>query len=257
MAGKKNIRSLFGKIRFNHKNPIQRKIRHLINEVGFDIHQYRPDQVGYDPLRDIEKFLHNDHPLIFDVGANIGQTVHKFKQMFPKSIIHSFEPSPSTFLRLKSEVAAYGDVYIWNYAIGSNPGQMTLLENSYSEMSSFLPLGESGWGTIVKETSVAVKTIDQICHDEKIEFIDILKSDTQGFDLEVFKGAENTFKSKRVGLVYFEVNFSKIYNNMPLFTEECEFLLQHRFRLVSFYRFYYRNRQAQWSDALFVHESYL
>jgi len=32
------------------------------------------------------------NPIIFDVGANEGQSIKRFKSIFPKSIIHSFEP---------------------------------------------------------------------------------------------------------------------------------------------------------------------
>ena len=64
---------------------------------------------------------------------------------------------------------------------------MTFLENSNPDMSSFLPLSEFGWGKVTKETPVEVKTIDQaFILDQNIEQVDILKSDTQGFDFEVF-----------------------------------------------------------------------
>jgi FkbM family methyltransferase len=229
----------------------------MINKLGFDIYQFRSDQVGYDPIRDIRKFSHMDNPLIFDVGANVGQSILRFSNQFPNYYIHSFEPSPSIFLELKKQARRYKNVRLWNCALGSSSGIMTLYENSNSDMSSFLSLGKSGWGTITKETPVEVKTIDQVVCEEKIDFIDILKSDTQGFDLEVFKGAEETFKSNKIGFVFFEVNFSDIYNNSPSFSEEFDFLIRRNFRLVSFYRFYYHNNLAQWTDALFVHESYL
>jgi len=31
-------------------------------------------------------------PIIFDVGANKGQIIDRFKKLYPKCIIHSFEP---------------------------------------------------------------------------------------------------------------------------------------------------------------------
>lgn len=133
---------------------------------------------------------------------------------------------------------------------------MTLLENSSSDMSSFLPLSEFGWGKPTKETLVEVKTIDQFCHDEKIERIDILKSDTQGFDLEVFKGAERTIRANKIRLIYFEIIFSDMYKGLPSFTQIYDFMTSRDFRLVSFYEFYYQKQLLSWADALFVQKDY-
>jgi FkbM family methyltransferase len=204
----------------------------------------------------MELFLPDDRPLLFDVGANVGQTVRGFRAHFPKCIVHSFEPSPSTFETLRREAASLRDVHVWNCALGSAPGHLTLLENAKSTMSSFLPLSEFGWGTVTKETSVEVKTVDQFCQDEHIEQIDILKSDTQGFELEVFKGAEQMMRAAKIRLVYFEVIFSDMYKGLPSFAEQYEFLTSRDYLLVSLYEFRYQKQLASWTDALFVHRAY-
>jgi hypothetical protein len=123
-------------------------------------------------------------------------------------------------------------------------------------MSSFLPLGESGWGEVTKETLVNVKTIDEFCKEENIERIDILKSDTQGYDLEVFKGAEETIRANKIGLIYVEITFTEMYKNLPSLGQIYDFMRSHHFLLVSFYQIFYRNQLAGWKDALFVNESY-
>ena len=127
-------------------------IKRLVNKFGYDIARVR------DPLIDIKKFLHNDHPLIFDVGANVGQSIQKFRSEFPRCTIHSFEPSPTTFMELKNHAFDFKNVYLWNCALGSISGQMTFFENTCSDMSSFLPLDKYSWGTIKQETLVEVKT---------------------------------------------------------------------------------------------------
>ena len=38
--------------------------------------------------------------LIFDIGANIGQSIDRFQSIFPKSKIYSFEPTPNLFENL-------------------------------------------------------------------------------------------------------------------------------------------------------------
>ncbi len=236
---------------------LKHKIRHFIRNFGYDIVRFNPSQMGKEPFNDMKKFLRNDTPVVFDVGANVGQSIRRFRSQFPRCIIHSFEPSPTTFETLSQQAATLKDVHLWNCALGSISGQMTFLENSHSDMSSFLPLGEFGWGEITKKTLVKVKTIDQFCHDESVEKIDILKSDTQGFDLEVFKGAEHTICANKIGLIYFEIIFSDQYKGLPPFVQTYDFLTSRDFLLVSFYQFYHQKRLASWTDALFVHKSYL
>lgn len=196
-----------------YKSTMKQKIRSFIRKFGYDVVKF--DNTDTKPLADMARFLHNEHPMVFDVGVNVGQSIHRFRSHFPRCIIHSFEPSPTTFQTLCQKADGLKDIHLWNYALGSSSGQMTFLENSRSVMSSFLPLSEFGWGEVKKETLVEVKTIDQFCHDENIEYIDILKSDTQGFDFEVFKGAERTINAQKIGLIYFEIIFSDMYKNLP------------------------------------------
>jgi FkbM family methyltransferase len=231
-------------------------IRNLIRRFGRDMVRLSSAPIGKVPLNDMSKFLHNDYPVVFDIGANVGQSINMFRSKFPKSIIHSFEPSPTTFETLNRQASRLKDVHLWNFALGSASCQMTFLENSLSTMSSFLPLSKFGWGTLTKETLVDVRTVDDFCNDEKIEKIDILKSDTQGFDLEVFKGAEQTIRANKIGLLYFEIIFSDMYKNLPSFAQLYDFLISRDFLLVSFYEFHYQRQLASWTDALFVHKSY-
>src|SRR5258708_11370430 len=235
---------------------MKRLIRNLVRKLGYDIIRHIPNQMGKDPLYDMRTYLRSGSPVVFDVGANVGQSIQSFRSQFPACSIHSFEPSPATFKILATRTSDLKGVRLWNCALGSVSGKMRFLENSQSEMSSFLPLSELGWGEVTRETLVEVRTIDQFCDDEHIDYIDILKSDTQGFELEVFKGAERTIRANRIGLIYFEIIFSDMYKNLPSFGDVYEFLTLHGFRLVSFYEFHYQRRLASWTDALFVHESY-
>ena len=235
---------------------MKRAIRRILNRFGYDVTRLNPTEIGGSPLCDMKRFLHNDQPLIFDIGANVGQSVRKFREELPNCTIHSFEPSPTTFELLRQNVSAFENLHLRNCALGSSSGQMSFLENTKPNMSSFLPLSTYGWGEIEKETLVEVETIDQYCSERDIQRMDILKSDTQGFDLEVLKGAEETIQENKVGLVYLEIIFSDMYEYLPSLAEIYEFLVQRDFLLVSFYDFYYQDQLASWTDALFVHKSY-
>lgn len=110
-------------------------------------------------------------------------------------------------------------------------------ENSISGLSSFLKKGELVKGT-EKESTVEVTTIDQFCAEQKINFIDILKIDTQGYELEVLKGAENLISNNGIGLVYLEVLFSKLYEDSPSMGDLYNFLTENGYNLFSIYQIY-------------------
>jgi hypothetical protein len=59
-------------------------------------------------------------------------------------------------------------------------------------------------------------------------------------------------QAERIGLVYLEVIFSEMYQGMPSFTETFQFLLDHHFQLVSYYRPNFQNDLLSWTDVLFV-----
>ena len=232
----------------------RRAVRKVLAQLGYSIHRAQSG-IGGDAFADIHTLINRDRPLIFDVGANVGQSIDAFRSWFPDGYIHSFEPSPTIFKPLKAKVERLPNVACWNMALGSEPADGLLNENSMSEWSSLLPL-DSGWGSVVRQTSVPVRTVDSFSEEHRIAEIDLLKSDTQGFELEVLRGARKMLQEARVGLIYCEIIFTQLYKGVPPFTAICNFLLEHGFSLVSFYNFSYTEAlTADWADALFIHSS--
>jgi len=212
---------------------------------------------GKNPLVDMIRRIDHNRPVVFDVGANIGQSIVRFKKVFPSSQIYSFEPSARPFADLLKVAAGYSDVKTFQLALGANSGELMLYENSSSDMNSFLEMGDDGSGTIVGSTNVQLLTVDEFCSKHAIDCIVILKIDAQGFDFEVIKGAKQMMLSGKIKQIYFEIIFSDMYKNVPRFSEVYDFLLDHDFVLVSLYDFHYQKGVAGWTDGLFIHRSAL
>ena len=60
----------------------------------------------------------SSEPIIFDVGANVGQTLDKFKKLWPESIIHCFEPITEFYDTLLKNSLKYDEVSCHNFAFG-------------------------------------------------------------------------------------------------------------------------------------------
>ena len=230
----------------------KKMIRSAAARLGYEITRQPSDAFS-----DMRRFVPAGvAPVILDVGANLGQSVKRFKTVFPSSVIHSFEPSRETFAVLKQNIAREQNVFAWPCALGSSVGEQLFQENIESDMSSFLELSKAGWGAVKKQEKVAVTTIDQFLTERSIATVDILKSDTQGYELEVFKGAEQTMRQNRVGLIHFEFIFAEMYRNLPTFDEVYRHLMDRDFLLVAIYNFHRQNDVASWADVLFVNREY-
>lgn len=227
--------------------------REFLRYIGYDV---RRTSTGLEPYKDALGFLHTSpKPVVIDVGANVGQTAKAISTVMPESIVHSFEPSPATFAQLQRNCRTLPNVTVWNRGLGSFVGELPFLENTNSDMSSFLAASDDCWGALDKRTIVPVGTLDAFAEEQGIARVDLLKSDTQGYDFEVFKGASGLLADNRVGLVYFEFIFSAMYKNLPRFDEVFRFLSDNRFSLVGVYQQHRQHRCLGWADFLFVHES--
>jgi FkbM family methyltransferase len=232
-------------------------LKQSMRKLGARLLGRRPEKVGESALSDMKRFVPADaRPIILDVGANTGQSVKRLRKIFPASLIHSFEPSQRIFEQLKTNIADKEGVYAWNLALGASVEKRTFLENDHSDMSSFLELSKTGWGKIEKQSEVEVDTVDHFLATQQIESVDILKSDTQGFDFEVIKGAEHTMRRNGIGLLYFEFIFSEMYKGLPRFDEVFRHLTDRNFLLVSIYDITHQNDLASWTDALFINKEY-
>lgn len=235
---------------------LRKLLNPLLEPFGYQIYHGNPGAMGLDPFRDMRRLVDSPRPMIFDVGANSGQTIRNLRQRFPVGEIHAFEPAEPAFAELRAKCGHLPDVHLNQTALGGEPGEYEFYEMDSSPMSSFLPLGRDGWSRVVRTTRMRVTTVDDYCSRHGIESIDILKSDTQGYDLEVLRGARGMLESGRVHLVYMEVNFAEIYESLPRLDEIFGFLADRGYALVAFYRFQFQHDRASWTDALFVHPQY-
>jgi FkbM family methyltransferase len=238
--------------------PLRTILRRLtLRYTGYEIHKYNPES-DLDYFADIAEILRKrDSVIAFDVGANRGQTVERLIQVLPSVLIHSFEPSPSTFAELSRALAGYKAVTLNNCGVGSQKSEMDLIENTDSDMSSFLELGPQGWGEVMRRIKVPITTVDDYCTERGIKHIQLLKIDTQGFDFEVIKGAHRMLAEGRVDLVLTEVTFARLYEGLPRFDAIYAYMAEQGYRLTGVYDQKRNGRILGWADVMFASPSIL
>jgi len=143
-------------------------------------------------------------------------------------------------------------VHVVNGGLGSSAGRMELIENTHSDMSSLLEPGAEAMGEVKGRVEIDILTLDEYAAEHGIEHFDVLKSDTQGYDLEVLRGAEGLLARRAVDLIFMEINMNRAYKDLPRLDEICTHLFDRGFELVSFYNFHYSGNRASWADAMFA-----
>jgi FkbM family methyltransferase len=234
---------------------IRSGIRELIRYSGYDLVSRKTNKREQDLAADLKEFA-VDPKVIFDVGANTGQSTRFYLENFPGCQIHSFEPDADLFKELSDAMSGERTVTLNNVAVGSTPGPHKFFVNSDSYMNSLLEPGPQIWGSVTKESTVEVITLDDYCARKGIASIGILKTDTQGFDLEVLRGARGLLEAGRINLVLTEIIFADMYKDSAKIEDVFRLMREHRYKLATFYNWHYRKHAvAGWCDALFVHSA--
>jgi FkbM family methyltransferase len=173
---------------------------------------------------------------VFDIGANKGMTALYYKRIFPESIIYSFEPISSTFAYLEKNTRKYNNIKPFNIGFSDSAAQVKVYlqaDSGLNSLNEYVNFPDQQ----VKEKfeTVTVETIDDFCSRHNITSIDLLKTDTEGLDLKVLKGAERLIKTKSIKYVLSEVGFNSDNKRNTSFEELSSYLYSNGYKLRSFY----------------------
>lgn len=216
---------------------------------------------GRDWVADAKRLIGScESMVLMDVGANTGQTCLTLARAFPRAKIFSFEPFPEAFTALEANTRGFSNLTPINAALGANAGELNLHVNANHQTNSFLPATSCSARWLpenlirnINSIKVPVLTLDEFCTARDIESINVLKIDTQGYELQVLQGARRMLERQRVGLVYVEVQFAPLYDGQPSFIEVYDLLEQHNLTFVGFYgASYSEHNRLLWADALFA-----
>jgi FkbM family methyltransferase len=148
----------------------------------------RRNLVNYEKLLYLRAIRKGD--VVFDIGANIGYYSILFSKLCGKNgFVHCFEPVPETFKLLLQALGNSENTKLNNLAAGNSEDT---LEMSYdpedSEKASLIFAPTSTSLTRI----VKVLPLDAYAEEIKLDQLDFLKCDVEGFELKTLKGMVNT-----------------------------------------------------------------
>ncbi len=175
--------------------------------------------------------------LVIDIGANTGQFAGLVRRVGYAGDIVSFEPLSSARKALESRAAGDSRWVVRPEALGRIRGMGTLLAYTNSTFSSFNAINEFGrnrFGAQVEAVGgerVEITPLDDLIGEiarngsRRI----LLKTDTQGYDLEVLAGAVGTLRDARAVLA--EASTIPIYDRSTRLTDLLCYLEREGFAL--------------------------
>lgn len=169
----------------------------------------------------LQKYLQKkDIKTIFDVGANEGQFAELSRRLNPKAEIYSFEPHPINFSILENK-AKVSNLNAFNVGLGKEDGILELFDYKSHNGSQHASLSKSVITYLHGEEAIAnqvkIITIDDFCIEHKIEQIDLLKIDVEGFEFDVLSGAKRMLDQSRIKHIQFEFNANNIMSKTSIY----------------------------------------
>ncbi len=218
---------------------IQEVFRRYINVLTtFDIIKFS----GQHTLRAHLYKLLNKYNIdaVIDVGANEGQFGSHLRNLGYNGEIYSFEPVKSAYEKLSHISRNDNKWFVYNFALGSQPGETVINVSKFSSLSSILnptTYWEKNWSSIqsIHKQTIQVKTIDQCFLDSILKKGKnyLLKMDTQGYDQEVFKGAKGSISEVRA--LISELSLIPFYDGMPHYLDSLSAYESDGFAVTGFY----------------------
>lgn len=148
---------------------------------------------------------------VVDVGANTGFTALVFSKLIgPEGQLIAFEPSPIIYPRLVEVIEKNGlkdRVECLNLGCGTEARTETLMVPVSSGNATIKREGVELHGS-VREVQIKIDSLDRVLLD-RLQKLDFLKIDTEGFEDQVLAGAEKVVERFRP---VFYIELSQEYN---------------------------------------------
>ena len=233
---------------------MNKKIKFLESIAGFDNSlEFQMLEIGAHPYEDKK------------------ESFHQLLDFFPKSHVIAFELDKDECEKLNQK-SPQGIKY-FPYALGEKNEKKKLYITNHPMCSSLYKPNEKfmklfnnlDFAYLKNIQDVETVSLDFFLKKENINFVDFIKIDIQGAELDVFRGGVESLKN--VLTIITEVEFVQLYNNQPLFGDINSFLSEFHIMFHKFLSLQGRtlkptvlnndlnhSSQHMWSDAMYIRD---
>ena len=184
--------------------------------------------------------------VVIDVGAHFGETINIVKKNLQFKKIYSFEASPLNFKTLKTNYpnGLNPNIEIYNYALGEKNIEYFINQTQESSSSTINDLNlKSSYllkklkilnikdrNLFSKKIPIKIITLDSFIDEKKIDKIDSLKIDTEGYEFNILKGLLKNHS--KIKLIYFEHHYDDMIIKNYNFSDINDLLIKFGFKKI-------------------------
>ena len=188
-------------------------------------------------------FLNKKIISVIDIGAHKGEYISSIIKNFNISKAYCFEPNPKVFKILNNKISLNKKIELLNYGASNNSGNILFNENIESSSSSINELNKNsnyykkkffllnflGLNEVTKKIEIKVVTLSDFIVENNINKIDLLKIDTEGYELNILKGISKE-DFKKIKFIYFEHHYDLMIKKNYKFSDINNLLLKNNFK---------------------------
>jgi len=144
---------------------------------------------------------------VWDIGANTGLYTRQFASIVGQGgQVVAVEPNPSALSTLEESLAGFANVKVLALGLGSRNGRLTL-DVGNEPHSTSARIMDTGPVPSEHLPQVDVATGDSLVGDRGIGQPNLIKIDTEGYELDVLRGMTGILGRKALHAVCVEVHF--------------------------------------------------
>jgi FkbM family methyltransferase len=218
---------------FNYVNKNEElKLHKIFGDILMEIDLSKPSERAI-PFNAFEpsithKFLEilKDGGIVLDVGAWIGYYTILAATKAEKVIAIEADETNCQRIRRNVNVNGFSNVLILNVAVGDKASRGVLMEGPSSSMHKLSPEG--------KGKNVKVESLDNIINKSKINKINLLIMDVEGYEYFALKGLQASLSSKVIRNIICEIHPDMLDHNGVSSNDVLKILSDCRYQISVF-----------------------
>ena len=220
---------------YTYKIGTKRSFKYKDVNLELDIHDYLSHYL-YFGFKDLshEKLMSliEKNNVVLDIGTNYGTTILQFAKLVgDNGLCFGFEPDPINYKICIDNINLnkFNNISVENYGLGNKKTELNLIVETPSNR------GGNRIGNNINNNEshiVRITTMDNWVFEKKINKINLIKIDVEGYEFNVLKGGLNTLQ-KFKPILFIEVDDNNLKLQYASASELIAFLEQLNYNIFN------------------------
>jgi len=174
----------------------------MVNRYGLNFNLDISDLVDWSLYFGLKETAHEklyalcrENYIVMDIGTNNGAVLMQLSQKAKEGFVYGFEPDPINYARCIKNLSLnkLANVEVNNIALGSEKGQAALVIVDETNLG----MNKISIDPSHKSSEVFINTLDNFVAEKGLSKVDLIKIDTEGFELHVLTGSSEILKNMK------------------------------------------------------------